>query len=75
MRNIILLAILGCVLLTGCGEVTEMERCENAEGNWKEFPNSCADRCDAGAVCAQVITESCDCGPDMCWDGTDCITR
>ncbi|MFC1711426.1 DUF5050 domain-containing protein [Patescibacteria group bacterium] len=42
--------------------------CVNEGGTWSEFSNACADLCEAGDMCAQVITWSCDCGVDKCWD-------
>jgi len=52
------------------------ERCVQSGGKWTEFPNACADTCEfvRGEVdiCAQVITESCDCGPNRCWNGMSC---
>ncbi|MBD3250361.1 MAG: hypothetical protein GF381_02210 [Candidatus Pacebacteria bacterium] len=43
--------------------------CEQAGGQWKQFPDACADLCSAleAEGCATVITESCDCGPNECW--------
>ncbi len=71
-RIIILLAAL--LLIAGCsGTMTEQGSCEEQGGEWKTFPDACADFCNAGDMCAQVLTESCDCGPDECWDGQKCI--
>lgn len=59
--------------VTGFGK---KEKCQNAGGKLAEFRNSCADKCgtDAESFCAQIITESCDCGPIRCWDGKKCTT-
>ena len=58
-------------------DISEEEYCIAMEGTWDEFPNACADTCsfhrEEDAMCAQVITESCDCGPEMCWTGTACV--
>lgn len=52
------------------------ERCVQSGGEWREFGNACADTCEYVRgkvdVCAQVITESCDCGPNKCWNGMTC---
>jgi hypothetical protein len=55
----------------------EKDYCENSGGTWKEFNNGCADTCDyvrspESISCIQAITSSCDCGPDMCWNGQEC---
>ena len=59
------------------GDVEEIDLCIAMGGSWREFPNACADFCFAAReedpMCAQVITESCDCGPNMCWTGTTCV--
>ncbi len=50
--------------------------CEDAGGVWDTFPNSCADACQAqidGGVCAQVVTDGCDCGINSCWNGIECV--
>jgi len=42
---------------------------------WKQFPNSCADKCSSktsGVVCAEVITDSGECGSNYCWNGSSC---
>ncbi|MFW5852406.1 MAG: hypothetical protein ACOCUR_00075 [Nanoarchaeota archaeon] len=59
-------------------DVSEEEYCAAMEGTWREFPDACADTCEAqraeeDAMCAQVVTESCDCGEGMCWTGTTCV--
>ncbi len=56
---------------------SEQLMCENAGGSWEEFSDACADRCyryrDSTIFCAQAITEGCDCGTNLCWNGTACI--
>ncbi len=50
--------------------------CASVNGVWKKFPNGCVDSCSSKsgpAICASVITESCDCGQGKCWDGTTCV--
>lgn len=53
--------------------------CAASGGTWELFPDSCADSCEIvnnpNPVCLQVITASCDCGPDKCWDGLTCINN
>ncbi len=56
-------------------EKTEEELCAEAGGTWEEMPNACVDSCEAqreDLMCAQVITEGCNCGEDMCWNGEIC---
>jgi hypothetical protein len=53
------------------------EECEIAGGTWKPFNSACADTCDfvrnpTTHFCAQLLTESCDCGDDKCWNGETC---
>ena len=50
---------------------SERTVCENAGRNWILFPNSCADFCGV-AGCLMVTTYGCDCGPTMCWNGSNC---
>ena len=51
--------------------------CAQEGGEWREFPNTCVDSCDAArdeyAVCGQALTYGCDCGDGMCWDGQTCV--
>ncbi len=49
------------------------EICDQGGGSWKiDFPNSCKDRCgyakNPDMTCAQVISEGCNCGPNLCWN-------
>lgn len=58
-------------------EEEETERCTETGGEWKTFPNGCADTCQyvrnpAATSCIQATTKSCDCGPDKCWTGEKC---
>ncbi len=51
------------------------EKCEMAGGEWIQMPTACVDSCEAqreGRMCAQVLTEGCDCGEGMCWNGESC---
>jgi len=51
--------------------------CEEVSGVWREFGNSCANKCmsklDRFSICSQVITNACDCGKGRCWDGETCV--
>lgn len=54
-----------------------LERCEDAGGIWREFPNTCVDSCPLARnpeviLCGQAFTFGCDCGEDMCWNGESC---
>lgn len=53
----------------------ESKLCKNSGGKMKDFRNVCADQCGITKddMCAQVITRSCDCGPDKCWNNNQCI--
>lgn len=48
------------------------EACALAGGTWRQFYNACADTCafarNPRMRCPQVLTMSCDCGPDKCWN-------
>ena len=52
------------------------KECGKMDGIWESFPNSCVDSCDLINkdiyLCAQVITEGCDCGVYRCWNGETC---
>lgn len=53
----------------------QIASCASGNGIWKKFPNGCADSCISKmgpAVCTSVITESCDCGENRCWNGSAC---
>ena len=52
--------------------------CSRAGGKWKRFSSGCADSCflaraTSNPLCTMVLTDSCDCGPDKCWDGQTCV--
>jgi hypothetical protein len=51
--------------------------CEKSRGSWRDFGNSCADKCaykfDKYAVCAYAITYGCDCGKNRCLHEDKCI--
>ena len=65
--------------VTDPGDVEEylIEICGEEGGEWREFPNTCVDSCEAArdehAVCGQALTYGCDCGDGMCWDGQTCV--
>ena len=49
------------------------QKCIEAGGIWREFPNGCVDSCfyvrnKHNVVCTQALTFGCDCGPQKCWD-------
>jgi hypothetical protein len=74
MKALIFLA--GLLILSACTQLQDPQaECNRVEGEWREFPNACADKCDAGDICAQVLTMSCDCGPDRCWNGRTCVPQ
>lgn len=67
------IAIIVILFASGCTLPTEERlNCQKSGGQWIGFSNSGADKCrQIGG--ADVITHSCDCGPDNCWDGKNCI--
>lgn len=79
-EEFLILSVLGLIVIiviSGCeGKQTDRFKCTKDGGRWKGFPDSCADTCafirgsDVG--CKEVITPSCDCGPDKCWNGEGC---
>ena len=52
--------------------------CEKSRGSWRDFGNSCADKCtykfDKYAVCAYAIRYGCDCGKNRCLHEDKCIS-
>ena len=61
--------------LSGSSESLEQSACEQAGGEWREFPNGCVDACGIDpltSMCTQAFTFGCDCGPSACWDGQKC---
>lgn len=65
-------------------EYRQKEACNNSNGEWTVYSDGCStDSCNLitapGGVpnyaCAAVPVESCDCGPDKCWAGYDCISN
>ncbi|MBD3354909.1 hypothetical protein GF361_02905 [Candidatus Woesearchaeota archaeon] len=74
MKRLIAVICLIVVLISGC-KMSREDICEKAGGKWKQMPNACVDSCESqrdGMMCAQVLTEGCDCGQEMCWNGTGC---
>ena len=55
-----------------CNGNSQCEQCKLSGGNWEEFGSSCADNCNAGDLCTQVTTTSCNCPASACWNGTTC---
>jgi len=53
--------------------------CEKSRGSWRDFGNSCVDKCsfkfDKYAVCAYAITFGCDCGKNRCLYEDKCISE
>jgi len=71
--------VLSLLVFTSCERTAlpMQQLCEQEGGEWTTFPNSCADLCEYArnpdtTMCAQVVTESCDCGSGNCWNGTTC---
>jgi hypothetical protein len=57
-------------------EMTEEEICVQEGGEWKTFPNTCVDSCEYrrndDIMCGMALTDGCDCGEGMCWNGNTC---
>jgi len=68
--KIFLLVIL-ILFISGCYN-PERDACNKNGGQWRGFSDSSADKCDQ-SIGADVIIQSCDCGPDECWDGVTCV--
>lgn len=51
--------------------------CEKSHGSWRDFGNSCANKCiykfDKYAVCSYSITFGCDCGKNRCLYEDKCV--
>lgn len=77
MRRILVLLLAAITLIAGCTTGTPEQECRQAGGDWREFPNSCADSCEYNrgevGVCAQVLIIGCDCGEGQCWNGDECV--
>ena len=73
-KLILILTLVGLIFMSGCSK--EKLNCTNSGGKWTGFSNSCVDSCDYVRgyvqVCGQILTQGCDCGPDMCWNGNSC---
>ncbi len=56
----------------------DREVCVKERGVWREYGNSLADNCEAKmdrfAIASQVVTFSCDCGKNRCWNGEHCTS-
>ncbi len=55
----------------------EIEMCSEGGGTWELMPNTCVDSCESAreenVACGQAMTEGCNCGDGMCWDGESCV--
>lgn len=69
-------------LLSACSQQSyepvqslEQQDCVDSGGVWHQFPNACADKCGTqdDDLCAEVLTMSCDCGENRCWNGSSCV--
>lgn len=84
-RILFFVSILFVLLITSCSnnnsndilEDPQLE-CVRVGGEWKDFPTPCSTeecsivRSGGSDICIQVITPSCDCAPDSCWNGKTC---
>ena len=58
-------------------ELSDEQICISMGGSWFYFSNTCVDSCAKArskepVLCGQAFTWGCECGPDKCWNGTDC---
>lgn len=55
----------------------EKPNCEQQNGVWRQFGNSCANNCKSMfnefSICAQAITYGCDCLQDRCYNEGECV--
>jgi len=62
---------------TGCKSYICLEDqiagCKRDDGNWTSFSDGCGDKCNI-EICGLIGIDSCDCGPDNCWDGNSCVS-
>ena len=74
IKIMLILVVFGFIFMSGCSK--EKLNCTNSGGKWTGFSNSCVDSCDYVRgyvqICGQILTQGCDCGSDMCWNGNSC---
>ena len=55
------------------------ELCMMSGKHMKTFPDTCADHCseikEGERACGEMLTRSCECGPDKCWNGSECVSN
>ena len=55
---------------------TPKEECSRVGGEWKMLPDGCVDSCEKARgeeiACSAAPKESCECGPNSCWNGKTC---
>lgn len=85
-KNIILILLIAPLIIGGCQQKTEngskilddpRQECVRASGEWKIFPDGCADSCFKArsaepVFCTAALIDGCDCGADRCWNGKTC---
>tara|TARA_Y100000310_G_C20373872_1_gene664812 strand:- start:186 stop:449 length:264 start_codon:yes stop_codon:yes gene_type:complete len=86
MRIVFILFVL-LMFLSACSseeiiieeDISEQDLCDLSGGEWVEFSNTCGDSCSLlesdDIECGDAITDACDCGDDMCWNGQACQTN
>lgn len=87
MKKLILICLIASVIISGCQQKSRtddskiledpQQECARASGEWKIFPDGCADSCFKArskepVFCTAVLTDGCDCGADRCWNGKTC---
>ena len=88
MRIALIIAVILAVVIAGCSKDKSpydnskilsdpLKECARVNGTWMMFSNGCVDSCYSArsarpVMCTQALTESCECGPDRCWNGSTC---
>ena len=74
IKLLVILILVGLILISGCNQ--ERLNCIKSGSKWTGFSNTCVDSCSYARnevqVCGQILTQGCDCGPEMCWNGNSC---
>ena len=69
----ILLLFVIIFVINSCANYQEQKKCIGSDGKWTSFDNSGADICGQQDSGVDVTTQSCDCGPNKCWNRENCV--
>ncbi len=72
-KNFLLIFILFfCSAFSRPTTFDDRKNCEETNGAWREFGNSCIDECEAKLdsypICTDITVSACECGKSRCWD-------